>query len=126
MTKIKVTNLRLEDMAYSLKPALEQRNKLGYIAARNARVINTALTEYYRFKEDLIRKYGKPDEKTETISIRPGDSNFPIFAKELSEVGSLKQEVELMTTSSEDVIGILNGREILALDWMLTEVNNDG
>ncbi len=113
-------------MARSLKPALEQRSKLGYIAARNARIIDTALTEYYRFKEDLIRKYGKPDDKTETISIHPGDANFPIFAKELDSVANIKQSVEIMTALYDDAIGILSGKEIFALDWMFTEVSDDG
>lgn len=119
--KEKFTNFRLEEMAQSLKPALEQRNKLGYIAARNARIIDTALTEYYGFKDDLIRKYGKHDEKNETISIRPDDANFPAFAKDLDSVASIEQNVEIMTASYEDVIGILSGKEILKLDWMLED-----
>lgn len=82
--------------------------------------------EYFTFKRELISKYGNPDKDengndTGTISISPSASNFNEFVKEFDTIKNIEHDVELMTIPYEEVIGLLNGEEILELDWMLTE-----
>ena len=44
---MKISNIKMEQMLMNLKPILPQRNKIGYIAARNTRILKDALTEYF-------------------------------------------------------------------------------
>lgn len=113
-------------MLESLKPLLNQRNKIGYIAARNTRILNDTLTEYFQFKQKLIREYGDVDvdengNKLQTISINPNSPNFEEFITEFEKIKNIEHDVELMTMSYDEVIGVLTGEEILNLDWMLTD-----
>lgn len=110
----------------NLKPILPHRDKVGYVAARNVRKLADTLTEYFKFKEDLIREYGEVDKdadgnELQTISIKPDSLNFKAFTEEFDKIKNIEHEVELMTLPYEEVIGLLNGEEILALEWMFTE-----
>lgn len=123
---MKLKNIQMETMLETLKPILPHRDKIGYIAARNARTLNDALTEYFIFKGDLIKKYGEVDKDENgnelgTMSIRPNSDNFETFEKEFDEIKNIEHEVKLMTVNYEDIIGLLNGEEILKLDWMLVD-----
>lgn len=116
----------MEQMLFQLRPILPHRDKIGYVAARNTRYLTDALTEFLTFKAELIRKYGSADidengNELDTISIKPGSVNFEAFSKEFDKIKDIEHEVELMTVPYEEVIGILNGEEILALAWMFTE-----
>lgn len=123
---MKYKNIQMETMLEALKTILPHRDKIGYVAARNTRIINDTLTEYFTFKRDLINKYGDPDKdengnETGTISVSPLASNFNEFIKEFDTIKNIEHDVELMMLPYEEVIGILNGEEILKLDWMLVE-----
>lgn len=123
---MKYQNIQMEMMLETLKPILPHRDKIGYIAARNSRILKDALTEYFAFKRDLISKYGEPDKdengtETGTVSISPTSSTFQEFIKEFDSIKNIEHNVELMTIPYDEVIGILNGEEILELDWMLTD-----
>lgn len=116
----------MEMMLEALKPILPHRDKIGYIAARNTRILNDTLTEYFTFKQELIKKYGTVDKdekgnELSTISISPASVNFEEFTKDFDKIKDIEHEVELMKIPYEEIIGLLNGEEILKLDWMLTE-----
>lgn len=123
---MKYKNIQMEIMLETLKPLLPHRDKIGYIAARNTRILNDTLTEYFTFKSDLIKKYGEPDKdengnELDTISVKPNSENFSEFVKEFDTIKNIEHEVNLMTIKYDEVIGLLNGEEILSLDWMLCE-----
>lgn len=123
---MKYKNIQMEIMLETLKPLLPHRDKIGYIAARNTRILNDTLTEYFTFKSDLIKKYGEPDKdengnELDTISVKPNSKNFSEFVKEFDTIKNIEHEVNLMTIKYDEVIGLLNGEEILSLDWMLCE-----
>lgn len=56
---MKLMNIQMEEMYNQLKIILPMRNKIGYVAARNSRILKNELTEYFEFKNELIKKYGK-------------------------------------------------------------------
>lgn len=119
-------NSEMVVMVQNLRPLLKLRNRIGYVAARNCRMLSTALTEYEAFKHDLINKYGEPDRdenglETGTVSIKVGSPNFKAFCDELAPLNEIVHEVELMTAKYEDTIDCLSGEEILLLDWMLED-----
>ena len=123
---MKYKNIQMEAMLEALKPILPHRDKIGYIAARNTRILKDTLTEYFAFKRDLISKYGEPDKdengnETGAVSISPTSSNFQEFIKEFDTIKNIEHNMELMTIPYDEIIGLLNGEEILELDWMLTD-----
>lgn len=113
-------------MLHQLEPVLSQRNQLGYVAARNFRILSDALTEYNKFKMELVEKYGEPDRADDgtelpTVSIKVGSPGFKSFCDEMAPYNNIEQEVGLMTAKYEDTIGVLSGGEILGVDWMLED-----
>ncbi len=123
-----VKNLAMVAMLESLKPLLSRRDKIGYVAARNFRILGTALEEYFKFKNSLIEKYGEADTDesgtpTGTITVKLGTDKFKMFCDELAPINECQQGVDLMMLSYESVIGELTGEEILSIDWMLEEDN---
>lgn len=121
-----LSNAVLNEMLHQLQPILSHRNRVGYIAARNYRIIKDCLTEYQLFRDDLIKKYGEIDKDENgnvlsTISIKVGSPNFKQFCDELEPLNNMKQDVDLMKARYVDVIGCLSGEEILGIDWMLED-----
>lgn len=124
--KKKLKNIQMDQMINSLQKVLSHRDKIGYYAARNYRILNDSLVEYQNFKNSLISKYGTTDvdsdgKELQTISIKVGSQNFDDFLKELEPFNNIEHEVELMIAKYEDAIGCLSGEEILAIDWMLED-----
>lgn len=118
---MKLKNIQLETMMNSLAPLLQRRDKIGYIAARNYRLINSTLTEFFIFKNDLFKKYGEENKEDNTIFISPESIHFNEFIDELNTIAEIEHEVDFMTIPYNDVVGLLSGEEILDVDWMLTE-----
>ena len=119
-------NSEMVMMLRQLTPLLQYRDRLGYVAARNFRILSNTLTEYDRFKTELIEKYGEPDKaengaELPTVSIQIGSPNFKKFCDEMAPYNNIEHEVELMTAKYEDTIGVLSGEEIVGIDWMLEE-----
>lgn len=122
----KLKNIQMDQMINSLQKILSHRDKIGYYAARNYRILNDSLIEYQNFKNSLISKYGTTDfdsdgNELQTISIKVGTQSFDNFLKELEPFNNIEHEVELMIAKYEDAIGCLSGEEILAIDWMLED-----
>jgi len=126
LKKLLKKNSELVAMMHQLEPILSQRNRLGYVAARNFRILSDTLTEYNQFKMELIEKYGEPDKAEDgtelpTVSIKVGSPSFKSFCDEMAPYNNMEHEVELMTAKFEDVIDVLSGEEILLIDWMLED-----
>lgn len=123
---VKLKNAIRLEMLHQLEPLLPRRDKIGYVAARNYRVLSNSLTEYMTFRRDLIEKYGEPitDEngaETGRVSIKIGSPEFKSFNDEMAPFSEMEHEVELMTIKYDEVIGNLTGEEILGIDWMLED-----
>ena len=118
---MKLMNVEMETMLGQVQSVLGHVDKV----ARNTRILNTALTEYFQIKQELITKYGEKEiidgEPTGRIVVTPKSEHFKEFEKEFSEIATIKHEVEFMKLNYNEVIGILSGEEILKLDWMLED-----
>lgn len=120
------SNIEIKEKILSLQPVLTLRNIVGYAAARNARVLTDALTEYSQFEYEAVIKYGTTDMDDNgrplgTTSITPDSEQFDAFVKEMAPLQELKQEVSVMVVKFDEVIGQLSGEEILGIDWMLED-----
>lgn len=119
-----LTNAQMALMRRQLEPALKQRNKIGYVAARNYRFLSNALTEYEQFRSDLLEKYGETKTKEDgsvEVSLAVNSDNFKTFCDELQPFNVISHEVELMTAKYEEAVDILSGEELLQLDWMFED-----
>lgn len=122
--KKKLKNAQMVAMLNQLQPILSHRDKIGYIAARNYRILSECLTEYEAFRNSLIEKYGeetKDDRGRPIIGVKVDSPNFKLFCDELAPFNEMEHEVEIMTAKYDDVIGCLNGEEVLSIDWMLED-----
>ena len=122
--KKKLKNAQMVAMLNQLQPILSHRDKIGYIAARNYRILSECLTEYEAFRNSLIEKYGeetKDDRGRPIIGVKVDSPNFKLFCDELAPFNEIEHEVEIMTAKYDDVIGCLSGEEVLSIDWMLED-----
>ena len=117
-------NAQMAEMLLDLQPLLSQRNKVGYIAARNYRILSGCLTEYLAMRHRLIDENGEEftDDKGFTNhQIKIGTPAFTVFSEAMAPLNEIEQEVDLMTIKYDEIIGILSGEEILRLSWMLED-----
>lgn len=56
-----------------------------------------------------------------SIKLEPTDPNYELCLNELDEFAKIEHEFEPMKLKYDEVIGFLNGEEILMFDWMLEE-----
>lgn len=120
---MKYSNRQLETMAQSLTPVLKSRSLVGYKAAVNMRSIMNAIADYTDYKDSLIREYGAEvkdaDGNVKDFAVTPSCDGFQEFLEKLSEVSDVEHDVQIMTATPDEVIGVLSGEEIIAIDWMM-------
>lgn len=117
-------NIQMAGMLNHLRPILSHRDQIGYVAARNYRLISECLTEYETFRNGLIERYGEEimdEHGRTTIGIKVDSPNFKAFCDEMAPFNEMEHEVDLMTAKYKDAIGCLTGEEILNVDWMLED-----
>ncbi len=122
--KKKLKNAQMAAMLNQLRPILSHRDKIGYVAARNFRILSECLTEYEAFRNNLIEKYGeetRDEHNRPVIGVNIDSPNFEAFCKELAPFNEMEHEVDLMSAKFTDTIGCLTGEEILGIEWMLED-----
>lgn len=123
---MKYSNAQMYQYREQLKNLLERKDKLGYAAARNTRVLNTELTEFDKMKNDLIIKYGTKEvngdgKETGNVIIKPDNERINDFLEEMERYSTIEHEVNLFQLNYEDAIGQLSGKELLDLDFMFKD-----
>jgi hypothetical protein len=120
---MKYSNRQLEAMAKSLGQVLKSRSLVGYKAAVNMRAIMNALADYTDYKDSLIREYGTEikddDGNVKDFAVTPSCDGFQDFLHKLNEASDVEHDVQIMAATPDDVIGVLSGEEIIAIDWMM-------
>ena len=113
-------NVEMEQMVESLKKHLDRRDKVGYAAARNTRILQDEMREYTVRRDELIRKYGTADvdddgNPTGRVSLDINSPKFQKFAEEIEQYAVIEHSPCLMKLKYDEVIGILSGAEILEI-----------
>lgn len=119
-------NIEMERMIDTLKKYLDRTDMIGYAAARNTRLLTTEAQEYLDRREELVRKYGKPEtdengNDTGRVKLSIHSPEFADYEKEITEWALIEHTPKIYKISAKEVIGKLSGTEILAIDWMLEE-----
>ena len=123
---MKLKNIDMEEKIKALEPLLEYRDKIGYAAARNTRLLREASQEYQVRRDELIKKYGDPEldedgNETGQVSLMSTSPNFSDFISELTPIAEIEHEVEIFKLPISDAIGTMSGQEILDMDWMFED-----
>lgn len=123
---MKYSNGQMYQYREQLKNLLERKDKLGYAAARNTRLLNTELTEFDKMKNDLIIKYGTKEvdengNETGNVIIKPDNERINDFLEEMERYSTIEHDVNLFQLNYTDAIGQLSGKELLDLDFMFKD-----
>lgn len=124
---MQITNHQMYEYILGLSTFLERRDKIGYAAARNTRILKDSCIEYLNRREELIFEYGDPEiddngAPTGRKYIVIGTKSFDKFSEELESYANIEHDVkDIFKLKYDDVIGILSGEEILSMDWMLED-----
>lgn len=110
----------MDSMLMQLEKHLERRDKIGYAAARNTRILANAALEYLKRKEELIRELGEKSDDG-SIAITNGSDALNEFLDRIEEWANIEHDVELYTIPFSEAINVLSGSEILEIDWMFEE-----
>lgn len=121
-----LNNLEMEKRLLSLEKFLDRRDKVGYAAARNTRILKNSAKEYLTRRDELIFEYGEPEldaegNQTGRKYLEMGSENYYKYEEAIAEYASIEHVVDIFMIPFESVEGILTGSEILMLDWMLED-----
>ena len=113
-------NAELVDLLDTLTPHLGRRDLIGYVCARNYRVIGDAVADYVDVRNSLLREYGEVRENGMPY-IEPSMPRYAEFIERYEPIASVAQDVAIMPLKYTDVVGQLTGEEMLEIDWMLED-----
>ena len=119
-------NIEMELMIKSLEPLLDHTDIVGYAAARNTRILTTEIQENITRLEELVAKNGEEvldDEGNPTgqIELRFDSPKFKDYSDEIIEWAEIEHEPPIYKIPTEKCIGILSGRQMLEIEWMLED-----
>lgn len=119
-------NIEMELMIQSLEPFLDHTDIIGYAAARNTRILMNEIQEYMSRREGLVAKYGEEvldDEGNPTgqIQLRFDSPNFKAYSDEITEWAEIEHEPPIYKIPAEKCIGLISGRQMLDIQWMLED-----
>ena len=78
--------------------------KIAYFEYRNLSKTSKIVADYNRTREELITKYGEPDEDVEgQIIVKRTSSNYQKFVDDLTEVLSGTEDVDLYKIQESDL-----------------------
>ena len=90
-----------EKLAENLSTMLQEKGTVGYKIARNLRMINDELKEYYELKQELFKKYGTEDG--DRIIINKDSQNYPLFINEITPLMNQEVNFDFRKISEEEM-----------------------
>lgn len=121
---MKYKNYQMEQMIEPLAKHLDRRDILGFAAAKNINALRNEAREYLDLKDKLIMEYGEQiiDEEgmpTAQYKLEIGSEGFEKYQKEIEVFANQEGEPKIYMVKPADVIGLLDGKEILEIAWMI-------
>lgn len=113
--------LQAESLAVNISQILkDSKGIVGYKLARNLRMINDELKEYYDLKEKLLRKYGTVDG--DTLMLSKDSENYPLFMEEMGKIADQEVTFVFRKILEEEIAESgLSGDQIYLLTDLLEE-----
>lgn len=116
---INLTNYEIDLYLTILNDFLDNSGKFGYAIARNYRVFQSSIVEFYNIKLKIMEKYAKKVD--DDYIIKPDDPNYFIAKKKIDEVGNISHKFNICKISMNDLPDTLTARNIIDLDWMIED-----
>lgn len=119
---MKLTNQQM-DMALNVLQEISTKTsgKLGYIVAKNMRILSNELVEYYKIKDETIKELGSPDDEGH-YSIKVDSSEFKQFVAKMQEYADIETDVNIITIDPELIYSTdITGAEINAMLFMIND-----
>lgn len=104
-----------ESLALNLSTMLDTKGVVGFKIARNLRMINDELREYYEFKQELFKKYG--EEKDGQLLINKESPNFSSFVSELKPLEDTEVTFDFRKITEEELIESGLSAKQMAMIW---------
>lgn len=111
-----------ENLAMNLSTMLDTKGIVGFKIARNLRMINDELQEYYQFKEELFKKYGK--EVDGNLVINKDSENYPLFLNDIKQIAETEVNFDFRKITEEELIDSGLSAKQMSLIWELVDGNN--
>lgn len=108
-----------ETLAVSLSTMLDVKGVVGYKIARNLRMINEELKDYYEQKQKLFEKYGT--EKDGQMVIERDTEEFKKFMEEFSPVMDQEVNFDFRKITEDELIGSGLSAKQMAMIWDMVE-----
>jgi len=103
-----------EQLSVAMHSMLETKGSCGLKIARNLRMIQDELKEYYQRKEELFKKYG--EEKDGQIIVEKSSPHFEEFSKELNAL-DLDADFNFRKITEEELIESGLSAKQMSLIW---------
>lgn len=107
-----------EQLGIAMYFLLETKGSCGLKIARNLRMIQDELKEYYQRKEELFKKYG--EEKDGQLIVDKSSPNFEEFMKQLNEL-DLDVEFPFRKITEQELIDSGLSAKQMAIIWEMVE-----
>lgn len=113
--------LQAESLALNISQILkDSRGIVGYKLARNLRMINDELKEYYELKEKLLRKYGTANG--DTLMLSKDSENYPLFMEEMGKIADQEVTFKFRKITEDEIADSgLSGDQIYLISDLLEE-----
>lgn len=108
-----------EMLGISLETMMDTKGIVGLKIARNHRMIEDELKEYYQFKQELFKKYG--EEKDGQLVISKDSENYPLFISELKPLEEQELNFSFRMIKEDELAdsGLTARQMAMIWDWMV-------
>lgn len=107
------------DLAVILNSLLKTKGVVGFKIARNLRMIDEELKEYYSVRNDLFQKYG--EEVNGQLVINRDSENYPLFMKEIQPYDEQEISIEFRKITEDELAESELTAEQMLLIWEMVE-----
>lgn len=111
-----------EILAINLSTMLETKGVVGFKIARNLRMINDELREYYEYKQELFKKYG--EEVDGNLVINKDSENYPLFLNEIKQIAETEVNFDFRKITEEELIDSGLSAKQMSLIWEIVDGND--
>lgn len=108
-----------ELLSIALNSLMEEKGIVGLKLARNKRMIDDELKEYYEFKQELFKKYG--EERDGQLMISKDSKNIDQFLAELKPLDEQEVDFDFRKITEDELAGSnLTARQMASI-WEMVE-----
>lgn len=104
-----------EQLSIALNSLMDEKGVVGLKIARNKRMIDDELREYYEFKQELFKKYG--EERDGQLMISKDSENIDQFLTELKPLDEQEVDFDFRKITEDELAGSNLTARQMALIW---------